>query len=146
MLCASLGSPTNPCGSPPGSLGKHHSLDNLGFHGDLSGSYKKAPGCEREDSIGTDYLKSFKSQVSSPVIMAALCALPERGDVLCTRLLPELCGSAAMNRGCSELSLSLYLLFYEGKVKTALNGAQKPRTTSFAVKTGKADVDAPNSV
>eukprot|EP00079_Xenopus_tropicalis_P039484 XP_017953255.1 PREDICTED: RING finger protein unkempt homolog isoform X2 [Xenopus tropicalis] len=62
MLCASLGSPTNPCGSPPGSLGKPHSLDNLGFHTDLPGSYKKAPGCEREDSVGADYLKSFKSQ------------------------------------------------------------------------------------
>uniref|UniRef100_A0A6I8QRQ3 Unkempt family zinc finger n=1 Tax=Xenopus tropicalis TaxID=8364 RepID=A0A6I8QRQ3_XENTR len=60
MLCASLGSPTNPCGSPPGSLGKPHSLDNLGFHTDLPGSYKKAPGCEREDSVGADYLKSFK--------------------------------------------------------------------------------------
>ncbi|XP_068120459.1 RING finger protein unkempt homolog isoform X3 [Hyperolius riggenbachi] len=62
MLCASLGSPTNPCGSPCGSLGKPHSLDCLGFHGDLSCNYKKAPGCEREDSGGTEYLKSFKSQ------------------------------------------------------------------------------------
>ncbi|XP_053309373.1 RING finger protein unkempt homolog isoform X3 [Spea bombifrons] len=62
MLCASLGSPTNPCGSPPGSLGKPHSLDSLGFHSDLSSNYKKAPGCEREDSVGAEYLKSFKSQ------------------------------------------------------------------------------------
>ncbi|KAG8440032.1 hypothetical protein GDO86_002484 [Hymenochirus boettgeri] len=62
MLCASLGSPTNPCGSPPGCLGKPHSLDNLSFHSELSGSYKKAPGCEREDLVGGDYLKSFKSQ------------------------------------------------------------------------------------
>ncbi|XP_071968000.1 RING finger protein unkempt homolog isoform X1 [Engystomops pustulosus] len=62
MLCASLGSPTNPCGSPPGSLGKPLSLDNLGFHSDLPGSYKRAPGCEREDSVGTDYLKNYKSQ------------------------------------------------------------------------------------
>ncbi|XP_018417057.1 PREDICTED: RING finger protein unkempt homolog isoform X2 [Nanorana parkeri] len=62
MLCASIGSPTHHCGSPPGSLGKSHNLDSLGFHGDLSGSYKKAPGCEREDSTGTDYLKNFKSQ------------------------------------------------------------------------------------
>ncbi|KAM9296344.1 RING finger protein unkempt homolog [Gastrophryne carolinensis] len=61
ILCASLGSPNNPCGSPPGSHCKAHNLDNLGFH-DLSGSYKKAPGCEREDSTGSDYLRSFKSQ------------------------------------------------------------------------------------
>ncbi|XP_063315189.1 RING finger protein unkempt homolog isoform X1 [Pelobates fuscus] len=60
MLCSSLGSPTNPCGSPPTSLGKPHSLDN--FHSDLSSSYKKAPGCEREDSIGAEYLKNFKNQ------------------------------------------------------------------------------------
>ncbi|XP_040186456.1 RING finger protein unkempt homolog isoform X3 [Rana temporaria] len=62
ILCASIGSPTHGCGSPSGSLGKPQNLDSLGFHGDLSGSYKKAPGCEREDSTGTDYLKSFKSQ------------------------------------------------------------------------------------
>ncbi|KAM8946074.1 RING finger protein unkempt homolog isoform 3-T3 [Pelodytes ibericus] len=62
MLCGSLGSPTIACGSPPGPLGKPHSLDNLGFHSDLSSSYKKAPGCEREDSMGAEYLKSFKSQ------------------------------------------------------------------------------------
>lgn len=62
ILCASIGSPTHRCGSPSGSLGKPQNLDSLGFHGDLSGSYKKAPGCEREDSTGTDYLKSFKSQ------------------------------------------------------------------------------------
>ncbi|KAM5136060.1 RING finger protein unkempt homolog isoform 2-T2 [Mantella aurantiaca] len=57
ILCASIGSPTHRCSSPPGK-----NLDSLGFHSDLSGSYKKAPGCEREDSAGSDYLKSFKSQ------------------------------------------------------------------------------------
>ncbi|OCT60693.1 RING finger protein unkempt homolog isoform X1 [Xenopus laevis] len=62
MLCARLGSPTKLCGSPPGSLGKPHSFDNLGFHTDLPASYKKAPGCEREDSVGAEYLKSFKSR------------------------------------------------------------------------------------
>ncbi|XP_075435889.1 RING finger protein unkempt homolog isoform X3 [Ascaphus truei] len=62
MLCASLGSPSHPCGSPPGSVGKPHNLDILGFPRDLPGSYKKAPGCEREDSGGAEYLKSFKSQ------------------------------------------------------------------------------------
>ncbi|XP_072260006.1 RING finger protein unkempt homolog isoform X2 [Pyxicephalus adspersus] len=62
ILCASVGSPTHQSGSPSASLGKPHNLDSLGFHGELSGSYKKAPGCEREDSTGTDYVKSYKIQ------------------------------------------------------------------------------------
>nr|XP_038021198.1 RING finger protein unkempt homolog isoform X2 [Anas platyrhynchos] len=54
ILCrnSSLGSPSNICGSPPGAIGKPHSLESIGFPPDsvtAAGSYKKAPGFERED-------------------------------------------------------------------------------------------------
>ncbi|XP_075026090.1 RING finger protein unkempt homolog isoform X15 [Calonectris borealis] len=54
ILCrnSSLGSPSNICGSPPGAIGKPHSLETIGFPPDsvtAAGSYKKAPGFERED-------------------------------------------------------------------------------------------------
>ncbi|XP_073168199.1 RING finger protein unkempt homolog isoform X5 [Lepidochelys kempii] len=67
MLCrnSSLGSPSNICGSPPGAIGKQHSLESIGFPTDsvtAASSYKKAPGFEREDQVGAEYLKSFKCQ------------------------------------------------------------------------------------
>nr|XP_038021199.1 RING finger protein unkempt homolog isoform X3 [Anas platyrhynchos] len=67
ILCrnSSLGSPSNICGSPPGAIGKPHSLESIGFPPDsvtAAGSYKKAPGFEREDQVGAEYLKSFKCQ------------------------------------------------------------------------------------
>ncbi|XP_075759764.1 RING finger protein unkempt homolog isoform X5 [Pelodiscus sinensis] len=67
ILCrnSSLGSPSNICGSPPGAIGKPHSLENIGFPTDsvtAASSYKKAPGFEREDQVGAEYLKSFKCQ------------------------------------------------------------------------------------
>ncbi|XP_048179294.1 RING finger protein unkempt homolog isoform X8 [Corvus hawaiiensis] len=67
ILCrnSSLGSPSNICGSPPGAIGKPHSLETIGFPPDsvtAAGSYKKAPGFEREDQVGAEYLKSFKCQ------------------------------------------------------------------------------------
>jgi len=42
-------------------------LETIGFPPDsvtAAGSYKKAPGFEREDQVGAEYLKSFKCQVS----------------------------------------------------------------------------------
>ncbi|XP_077183917.1 RING finger protein unkempt homolog isoform X4 [Paroedura picta] len=67
ILCrnSSLGSPSNICGSPPGAIGKPHSLESIGFPTDsvtAASSYKKAPGFEREDLVGAEYLKSFKCQ------------------------------------------------------------------------------------
>uniref|UniRef100_A0A452H443 C3H1-type domain-containing protein n=1 Tax=Gopherus agassizii TaxID=38772 RepID=A0A452H443_9SAUR len=67
ILCrnSSLGSPSNICGSPPGAIGKQHSLESIGFPTDsvtAASSYKKAPGFEREDQVGAEYLKSFKCQ------------------------------------------------------------------------------------
>ncbi|XP_057254167.1 RING finger protein unkempt homolog isoform X6 [Pezoporus wallicus] len=67
ILCrnSSLGSPSNICGSPPGAIGKPHSLETIGFPPDsvtAAGSYKKAPGFEREDQVGAEYLKNFKCQ------------------------------------------------------------------------------------
>ncbi|XP_051490863.1 RING finger protein unkempt homolog isoform X8 [Apus apus] len=67
ILCrnSSLGSPSNICGSPPGAIGKPHSLETIGFPPDsvtAASSYKKAPGFEREDQVGAEYLKSFKCQ------------------------------------------------------------------------------------
>ncbi|XP_078242141.1 RING finger protein unkempt homolog isoform X5 [Pogona vitticeps] len=67
ILCrnSSLGSPSNICGSPPGAIGKPHSLESIGFPTDsvaTSSTYKKAPGFEREDVVGAEYLKSFKCQ------------------------------------------------------------------------------------
>ncbi|XP_060108116.1 RING finger protein unkempt homolog isoform X4 [Heteronotia binoei] len=67
ILCrnSSLGSPSNICGSPPGVIGKPHSLESIGFPTDsvtAASSYKKAPGFEREDLVGAEYLKSFKCQ------------------------------------------------------------------------------------
>ncbi|XP_070596005.1 RING finger protein unkempt homolog isoform X3 [Erythrolamprus reginae] len=67
ILCrnSSLGSPSNLCGSPPGTIGKPHSLESIGFPTDSvtsASSYKKAPGFEREDLVGTEYLKNFKCQ------------------------------------------------------------------------------------
>nr|XP_060620642.1 RING finger protein unkempt homolog isoform X3 [Anolis sagrei ordinatus] len=67
ILCrnSTLGSPSNICGSPPGAIGKPHSLESIGFPSDpvtAASSYKKAPGFEREDLVGADYLKSFKCQ------------------------------------------------------------------------------------
>ncbi|KAL8163206.1 UNVERIFIED_CONTAM: hypothetical protein K2H54_014445 [Gekko kuhli] len=69
ILCrnSSLGSPSNICGSPPGAIGKPHSLESIGFPTDsvtAASSYKKAPGFEREDLVGAEYLKSFKCQQS----------------------------------------------------------------------------------
>ncbi|XP_062976385.1 RING finger protein unkempt homolog isoform X2 [Elgaria multicarinata webbii] len=67
ILCrnSSLGSPSNICGSPPGAIGKPHSLESIGFSTDsvtAASSYKKAPGFEREDLVGAEYLKNFKCQ------------------------------------------------------------------------------------
>uniref|UniRef100_A0A8D2LLL4 Unk zinc finger n=1 Tax=Varanus komodoensis TaxID=61221 RepID=A0A8D2LLL4_VARKO len=67
ILCrnSSLGSPSNICGSPPGAIGKPHSLESIGFSSDsvtAASSYKKAPGFEREDLVGAEYLKNFKCQ------------------------------------------------------------------------------------
>ncbi|XP_032094838.1 RING finger protein unkempt homolog isoform X3 [Thamnophis elegans] len=67
ILCrnSSLGSPSNLCGSPPGAIGKPHSLESIGFPTDsvtTTSSYKKAPGFEREDLVGAEYLKNFKCQ------------------------------------------------------------------------------------
>ncbi|XP_034264521.1 RING finger protein unkempt homolog isoform X3 [Pantherophis guttatus] len=67
ILCrnSSLGSPSNLCGSPPGAIGKPHSLESIGFPTDsvtTGSSYKKAPGFEREDLVGAEYLKNFKCQ------------------------------------------------------------------------------------
>ncbi|XP_032995234.1 RING finger protein unkempt homolog isoform X2 [Lacerta agilis] len=67
ILCrnSSLGSPSNICGSPPGAIGKPHSLESIGFPTDsvtAASSYKKAPGFEREDLVGAEYLKNFKCQ------------------------------------------------------------------------------------
>ncbi|XP_031821688.1 RING finger protein unkempt homolog isoform X1 [Sarcophilus harrisii] len=67
ILCrnSSLGSPSNLCGSPPGTIRKPQSLEGISFPGEASpapGSYKKAPGFEREDQVGAEYLKNFKCQ------------------------------------------------------------------------------------
>ncbi|KAG8509603.1 RING finger protein unkempt [Galemys pyrenaicus] len=67
LLCrnSSLGSPSNLCGSPPGSVRKPPNLEGIVFPGEpglAPGSYKKAPGFEREDQVGAEYLKSFKCQ------------------------------------------------------------------------------------
>lgn len=68
LLCrnSSLGSPSNLCGSPPGSIRKPPNLEGMVFPGESGlapGSYKKAPGFEREDQVGAEYLKNFKCQV-----------------------------------------------------------------------------------
>lgn len=80
LLCrnSSLGSPSNLCGSPPGSIRKPPNLEGIVFPGE-SGlapvSYKKAPGFEREDQVGAEFLKNFKCQVrdkkGSPAKLAA---------------------------------------------------------------------------
>ncbi|KAB0400692.1 hypothetical protein E2I00_008318, partial [Balaenoptera physalus] len=67
LLCrnSSLGSPSNLCGSPPGSIRKPPSLEGIVFPGESGlapGSYKKAPGFEREDQVGAEYLKTLKCQ------------------------------------------------------------------------------------
>ncbi|ELW68307.1 RING finger protein unkempt like protein [Tupaia chinensis] len=67
LLCrnSSLGSPSNLCGSPPGSVRKPPNLEGIVFPGESGlapGSYKKAPGFEREDQVGAEYLKNFKCQ------------------------------------------------------------------------------------
>ncbi|KAF6098054.1 unk zinc finger [Phyllostomus discolor] len=67
LLCrnSSLGSPSNLCGSPPGSLRKPPNLEGIVFPGESGlapGSYKKAPGFEREDQVGAEFLKNFKCQ------------------------------------------------------------------------------------
>lgn len=68
LLCrnSSLGSPSNLCGSPPGSIRKPSNLEGIVFPGESGlapGSYKKAPGFEREDQVGAEYLKNLKCQV-----------------------------------------------------------------------------------
>lgn len=68
LLCrnSSLGSPSNLCGSPPGSIRKPPNLEGIVFPGESGlapGSYKKAPGFEREDQVGAEYLKTLKCQV-----------------------------------------------------------------------------------
>lgn len=68
LLCrnSNLGSPSNLCGSPPGSIRKPPNLEGIVFPGESGlapGSYKKAPGFEREDQVGAEYLKNFKCQV-----------------------------------------------------------------------------------
>ncbi|XP_057174154.1 RING finger protein unkempt homolog isoform X14 [Ursus arctos] len=67
LLCrnSNLGSPSNLCGSPPGSIRKPPNLEGIVFPGESGlapGSYKKAPGFEREDQVGAEYLKNFKCQ------------------------------------------------------------------------------------
>nr|KAF6297288.1 unk zinc finger [Myotis myotis] len=67
LLCrnSSLGSPSNLCGSPPGSVRKPPNLEGIVFPGESGlapGSYKKAPGFEREDQVGAEFLKNFKCQ------------------------------------------------------------------------------------
>uniref|UniRef100_A0A480TBF9 RING finger protein unkempt homolog n=1 Tax=Sus scrofa TaxID=9823 RepID=A0A480TBF9_PIG len=67
LLCrnSSLGSPSNLCGSPPGSIRKPPNLEGIVFPGESGlapGSYKKAPGFEREDQVGAEYLKNLKCQ------------------------------------------------------------------------------------
>lgn len=68
LLCrnSGLGSPSHLCSSPPGPSRKASNLEGLVFPGESSlapGSYKKAPGFEREDQVGVEYLKNFKCQV-----------------------------------------------------------------------------------
>lgn len=68
LLCrnSGLGSPSHLCSSPPGPSRKASNLEGLVFPGESSlapGSYKKAPGFEREDQVGAEYLKNFKCQV-----------------------------------------------------------------------------------
>lgn len=70
LLCrnSSLGSPSNLCGSPPASIRKPPNLEGIVFPGESGltpGSYKKAPGFEREDQVGAEFLKNFKCQVRS---------------------------------------------------------------------------------
>ncbi|XP_041492057.1 RING finger protein unkempt homolog isoform X3 [Microtus oregoni] len=67
LLCrnSGLGSPSHLCSSPPGPSRKTSNLEGLVFPGESSlapGSYKKAPGFEREDQMGTEYLKNLKCQ------------------------------------------------------------------------------------
>lgn len=67
LLCrnSGLGSPSHLCSSPPGPSRKASNLEGLLFPGESSlapGSYKKAPGFEREDPAGAEYLKNFKCQ------------------------------------------------------------------------------------
>ncbi|XP_036268411.1 RING finger protein unkempt homolog isoform X1 [Pipistrellus kuhlii] len=67
LLCrnSSLGSPSNLCGSPPGAVRKPPNLEGIVFPGEpglAPGSYKKAPGFEREDQVGAEFLKNFKCQ------------------------------------------------------------------------------------
>ncbi|CAK6438530.1 unnamed protein product [Pipistrellus nathusii] len=67
LLCrnSSLGSPSNLCGSPPGAMRKPPNLEGIVFPGEpglAPGSYKKAPGFEREDQVGAEFLKNFKCQ------------------------------------------------------------------------------------
>ncbi|XP_031210681.1 RING finger protein unkempt homolog isoform X1 [Mastomys coucha] len=67
LLCrnSGLGSPSHLCSSPPGPSRKTSNLEGLVFPGESSlapGSYKKAPGFEREDQVGAEYLKNFKCQ------------------------------------------------------------------------------------
>lgn len=67
LLCRSSGlaSPPHLCSSPPGPSRKTSNLEGLVFPGEASlapGSYKKAPGFEREDQVGAEYLKNFKCQ------------------------------------------------------------------------------------
>ncbi|XP_051036712.1 RING finger protein unkempt homolog isoform X1 [Phodopus roborovskii] len=67
LLCrnSGLGSPSHLCSSPPGPSRKASTLEGLVFPGESSlapGSYKKAPGFEREDQVGAEYLKSLKCQ------------------------------------------------------------------------------------
>lgn len=68
LLCrnSGLGSPSHLCSSPPGPSRKASNLEGLVFPGESSlapGSYKKAPGFEREDQVGAEYLKNLKCQV-----------------------------------------------------------------------------------
>ncbi|XP_036052655.1 RING finger protein unkempt homolog isoform X1 [Onychomys torridus] len=67
LLCrnSGLGSPSHLCSSPPGPSRKASNLEGLVFPGESSlapGSYKKAPGFEREDQVGAEYLKTLKCQ------------------------------------------------------------------------------------
>ncbi|XP_027281450.1 RING finger protein unkempt homolog isoform X5 [Cricetulus griseus] len=67
LLCrnSGLGSPSHLCSSPPGPSRKTSNLEGLVFPGESSlapGSYKKAPGFEREDQVGAEYLKNLKCQ------------------------------------------------------------------------------------
>ncbi|KAM7334596.1 hypothetical protein ACRRTK_007916 [Alexandromys fortis] len=88
LLCrnSGLGSPSHLCSSPPGPSRKTSNLEGLVFPGESSlapGSYKKAPGFEREDQMGAEYLKNLKCQTyHSPGMIREHPSVSPARDVL----------------------------------------------------------------